>query len=141
MRTETLRQLYLKIRDVNNLSQKHFSQILEDKGITPVQFGVLVTLTDQEAMTMTKLYKLVGCVPSNMTTLINRMVREQIVKTTKNPDDQRQTLVFLTQKGIELRNSLTSLYESFLESNFKSLNDKEQEILLELLLKIEKDLS
>lgn len=140
MHTEKLRQLYLKIRDVNNLSQKHFSQILEDKGITPVQFGVLVTLTDHEAMTMTKLYKLVGCVPSNMTTLINRMVREQLVKTTKNPEDQRQTLVFLTQKGMELRNSLTSLYHSFLESNFKSLNDKEQEILLELLLKLEKDL-
>ncbi|MBP1934430.1 MarR family winged helix-turn-helix transcriptional regulator [Ammoniphilus resinae] len=141
MHTEKLRQLYLKIRDVNTLSQKHFSQILEDKGITPVQFGVLVTLTEDEAMTMTKLYKLVGCVPSNMTTLINRMVREQLVRTTKNPEDQRQTLVFLTQKGMELRNSLTSLYQSFLEANFKSLSDKEQATLLDLLIKLEKDLS
>ncbi|WP_442598332.1 MarR family winged helix-turn-helix transcriptional regulator [Neobacillus sp. D3-1R] len=141
MQLETLRLLYLKIRDVNNLSQKHFSQCLEEKEITPVQFGVLTTLQSGEPMTMTKLYTLVGCVPSNMTTLINRMVRDELVQTTKNPDDQRQTLVYLTPKGEELRASLTSLYQSFLESNFKVLSNEEQESLLGMMLKLEKSLS
>jgi DNA-binding MarR family transcriptional regulator len=141
MNFETERQLYLKIRDVNNLSQKHFSQRLEDKGITPVQFGVLMTLQNEEAMTMSKLNKLVGCVPSNMTTLINRMVREDLVRTSKNPDDQRQTFVFLTKKGIQLRDTLTSLYQSFLTNNFSVLSEGEKEQLLNLLIKLEGSLN
>ncbi|MFC3885965.1 MarR family winged helix-turn-helix transcriptional regulator [Bacillus songklensis] len=141
MNFDKLRNIYLTIRDVNNLSQKNFAQLLENKGITPVQFGILNNLSCDEKVTMTKLYKLVGCVPSNMTTLIKRMVRDGLVETAKNPQDQRETLVFLTKKGETLRESLFDLYDSFLKQNYAGLTCEEQVTLSALLNKLEKSLT
>ena len=47
---------------------------------------------------MSKLIENMGCVPSNMTTMIQRMKRDGYVMTEKNPNDQRETLVYLTKK-------------------------------------------
>ena len=49
-------------------------------------------------VSMSKLIENMGCVPSNMTTMIQRMKRDGYVMTEKNPNDRRETLVYLTKK-------------------------------------------
>ena len=51
---------------------------------------------------MSELKDKVRCVASNMTTIIRRMEKQELVVTFKNSTDKRQTLVSLTQKGIDV---------------------------------------
>ena len=62
---------------------------------------------------MSKLIENMGCVPSNMTTMIQRMKRDGYVMTEKNPNDQRETLVYLTKKGEETKKQVDVQYSDF----------------------------
>lgn len=138
---ERLRSLYLGIRNVHDLSMRRFNKKTADVGVTSTQFGILRTMPLDGKLTMTELIRRVGCAPSNMTSIIQRMVRDDLVRTTKNPTDQRETWVFLTPKGIEYRDSLEPMYYSFLQECFGSLSEEEQQSLNRLLNQLEKCLT
>ncbi len=55
---------------------------------------------------MSDLKQKIGCAPSNVTTMIQRMKRDGFVATTKNPSDQRETLVYLTEKGKDTKDKV-----------------------------------
>lgn len=84
---------------------------------------------------MSRLIENMGCVPSNMTTMIQRMKRDGYVATQKNPNDQRETLVFLTEKGEQAREQVDVKYAVFLQENFSVFTEEEEQQLQKLLQK------
>lgn len=108
---------------------------IEEHDISYVQFGVIQVLTKSGKVSMSKLIENMGCVPSNMTTMIQRMKRDGYVATEKNPNDQRETLVYLTEKGEIAREKVDVKYAGFLEENCGCFTDEEEQKLQELLLK------
>ncbi len=107
------RELYGNIRDVYHLLQKNLDKAIEQYDISYVQFGVIQVLAKSGKVSMSKLIENMGCVPSNMTTMIQRMKRDGYVMTEKNPNDQRETLVYLTKKGEETKKQVDVQYSDF----------------------------
>jgi DNA-binding MarR family transcriptional regulator len=134
-RHDLLRSIYVGLYDVFGASLKKMSQAVGEFGITPAQLGVLVNIPERGA-NMTDLIRKVGCAPSNMTSMIRRMERDGLVKTSRNPDDQRETLVHLTTTGVELLEKVRPAYLSFLETSYGHLSTAEQMMLCELLNKL-----
>ena len=77
-------------------------------------------------VSMSKLIENMGCVPSNMTTMIQRMKRDGYVMTEKNPNDQRETLVYLTKKGEETKKQVDVQYSDFLKENCGCFTKEEE---------------
>lgn len=128
------RELYALIRDVYHQLQNNLEIQLKQFDISVVQFGVIQVLSDSEKTSMSELKQKIGCAPSNVTTMIQRMKRDGFVTTTKNPVDQRETLVYLTEKGKETKEKVNVQYKAFLKENF-SYFDEEKFITLSELLK------
>ncbi|MGG0302207.1 MarR family transcriptional regulator [Bacillus albus] len=135
------RELYANIRDVYHLLQKNLDKAIEQYDISYVQFGVIQVLAKSGKVSMSKLIENLGCVPSNMTTMIQRMKRDGYVMTEKNPNDQRETLVYLTKKGEETKKQVDVQYSDFLKKNCGCFTKEEEEHLDALLLKWKKNLN
>ncbi|MGN4628580.1 MarR family winged helix-turn-helix transcriptional regulator [Bacillus cereus group sp. MYBK29-1] len=135
------RELYGNIRDVYHLLQKNLDKAIEQYDISYVQFGVIQVLAKSGKVSMSKLIENMGCVPSNMTTMIQRMKRDGYVMTEKNPNDQRETLVYLTKKGEETKKQVDVQYSDFLKENCGCFTKEEEENLDALLLKWKKHLN
>ncbi|HFJ9298283.1 TPA: MarR family winged helix-turn-helix transcriptional regulator [Bacillus paranthracis] len=135
------RELYGNIRDVYHLLQKNLDKAIEQYDISYVQFGVIQVLAKSGKVSMSKLIENMGCVPSNMTTMIQRMKRDGYVMTEKNPNDQRETLVYLTKKGEETKKQVDVQYSDFLKENCGCFTKEEEELLEALLLKWKKHLN
>lgn len=141
MSKELLRDIYMKIRHINDVSVENFVDSTSGYSATGVQFGVLRNIPIDGSITMSELTDKVKCVASNMTTIIRRMEKQELVDTFKNPVDKRQTLVELTQKGIEVREIMEVEYQKFLFDMYGILEEEEQKTLYCLLAKIEENLN
>ncbi|OOM74720.1 HTH-type transcriptional regulator MhqR [Clostridium puniceum] len=141
MSNDLLRNIYMKIRHINDASVNKFVNSTSGYNATGVQFGVLKNIPLEGSITMSELKDKVRCVASNMTTIIRRMEKQELVVTFKNSADKRQTLVSITQKGIDVRNTMDIAYKSFLFGMYGVLNHEEQNILNNLLTKIEENLN
>lgn len=140
MSQDRLRIIYKKIRHINDISVSNFIKSTSGYDATGVQFGVLRNIPPDETITMSELTNKVHCVASNMTTIIQRMQKQELVTTFKNATDKRQTLVALTPKGAAVRSEMEKTYQKFLFDMYGILNNEEQEVLDKLLTKIEESL-
>jgi MarR family transcriptional regulator, 2-MHQ and catechol-resistance regulon repressor len=127
------RELYGLIRDVYHQLQYNLENELKQFNISTVQFGVIQVLSDTEKASMSDLKQKIGCAPSNVTTMIQRMKRDGFVTTTKNPADQRETLVYLTKKGKETKEKVNLQYKAFLNENFSYFDEENFVTLSEIL--------
>jgi len=141
MSKELLRDIYMKIRHINDVSVENFVDSTSGYSATGVQFGVLRNISTEGNITMSELTDKVKCVASNMTTIIRRMEKQELVSTFKNPEDKRQTLVSITQKGIDVRETMEVVYQKFLVDMYGVLEEEEQQKLFCLLAKIEESLN
>ena len=141
MSKELLRNIYMGIRHINDVSVNNFVSSTSGYDATGVQFGVLRNIPIEGNITMTELTARVRCVASNMTTIIRRMEKQELVITFKNSKDKRQNLVSLTEKGIKVREEMEVTYKNFLVNIYGVLNEKEQKTLYNLLTKIEDNLN
>jgi DNA-binding MarR family transcriptional regulator len=137
---ELLRNIYLRIKNISDISSKNFTSSLSGCTATGVQFGVLRNIPEHGAK-MSELVQKVKCAASNMTSIIKRMERDQLVTTSKNSIDMRETFVYLTEKGKETLKDMEVLYQDFLIKSYGSLSTEEQHILNLLLIKLEENLS
>lgn len=141
MSKELLRDIYMKIRHINDVSVNNFISSTSGYDATGVQFGVMRNIPLEGSITMSELTGKVRCVASNMTTIIRRMEKQELVLTFKNAEDKRQTMVSLTRKGIEVRATMEVIYRNFLSDMYGVLNEEEQKQLNNLLEKIEENLN
>lgn len=140
MSKDLLRNIYMKIRHINDVSVDHFVDSTSGYSATGVQFGVLRNIPAEGSISMSELTDKVKCVASNMTTIIRRMEKQELVITFKNASDKRQTLVSLTQKGFEARETMEEVYQKFLSDMYGVLEEDEQVTLYNLLAKIAENL-
>lgn len=141
MSKDLLRNIYMKIRHINDVSVNNFVDSTSGYEATGVQFGVLRNIPLEGAITMSELTDKVQCAASNMTTIIRRMEKQELVVTFKNSSDKRQTLVSITEKGIRVRSKMDIAYQKFLFDMYGILSEEEQQTLYKLLAKIEDNLN
>lgn len=113
------------------------SVLKESHGLTPEQHNVLRILkgAHPEQLCVKEIGARIIEKSSNVPRIIDRLVTKKLVKRTQSREDKRETLISLTDKGIETIESARKLVDG-LTNQIVNLNNEEAEKLNELLEKM-----
>ncbi len=90
--------------------------ITQKYGLTPTQVAVLNLIKKTENATVSTLFRALDFNQGNMSSMCKKFEADGFIEKTKCPDDERKTYLTLTDKSIEVLNSL---------DEFFSFNDSE----------------
>ncbi len=102
-------------------------------GISASRLQLLCQLSHTEEISQSSLQKLVGIDHAAITRHLKQLEAEQVVIRRTNPDDNRMTLVQLTEHGRERIIAFREEREQFVSRLFDGFDEKEQEQLLNML--------
>lgn len=111
-----------------------YKPMLDSLGVTYPQYLVLSTLWEKEGQTISAIADRLALEPSTITPLMKRLEVAGFVMRQRNPDDERQVRVTLTEKGKALRSRASCLTDSLLENSkltipqMIALNDQVQRL-------------
>lgn len=95
------------VRLLHSRATATYEQLTGQSAITPQQFGVLLTLRQRGALTLTELSAAVHLDRSTLGEMTKRMVERGLLKRRENETDRRSSLVSLSANGeAALRNLL-----------------------------------
>ncbi len=83
--------------------QAHFAALAAEHSLSAIQAKVLIQLDQDGAVTMRALADRLQYDPSNLTSVIDRLVELGAVQRRPDPRDRRVKGIALTGKGLELR--------------------------------------
>jgi DNA-binding MarR family transcriptional regulator len=89
------------------------TKLAESFDLTGAQLGALCLLKPDQPVPMKRLCFLLNCDASNITGIIDRLVRRDLIQRRDNREDRRVKMIELTRKGIHLRQlAITHLEEA-----------------------------
>jgi DNA-binding MarR family transcriptional regulator len=109
---------------------------LHQSGVTPARVRLLAVLANGPAVTMTALSKALHVSPRNITTLVDALEQENLVKRVNHPTDRRATIIELTERGSQLCEDLWSQHLDGAGRIFSTISDDEQRMLLSMLARL-----
>lgn len=110
-------------------------------GISASRLQLLCQLSHTEEISQSSLQKLVGIDHAAITRHLKQLEAEQVVVRRNNPDDNRITLVQLTDLGRERIIAFREEREQFVARMFHGFNAREQEQLLDMLQRLNANIS
>ena len=127
----------LNVMYTQNVVSEKFNEILKPFDLSPEQFNVLRILRGQKGnpVNMCTIQERMIAKTSNTTRLVDKLLLKDLVIREICPENRRKMEITITEKGMELLQSLDALVESHEKSFAKNLTDKELELLNELLEK------
>jgi DNA-binding MarR family transcriptional regulator len=109
---------------------------VEEMAITPHQFIVLKIIANTDSCNMSDLSKKLGVTMGNMTTMVDRLIKEGFVGREQDSNDRRIVIVKLTKKGKGSISKVIKKRKKVLLTILKKLSDKDIETMLKLIEKI-----
>lgn len=107
---------------VQSLLERRSEAFFQPFGLTSAQFNILNLLGYQDGrMEQAALVELLLVGKSSISIVLNRMVRDGLVKREEHPKDRRQVVLILTPKGRSLWSKISPRYEANVEKIFGSL--------------------
>src|SRR5579883_336733 len=95
--------LVLQVLATAQALEKAGQRVFKRHGLSPAQFNVLNLLSDQpDGLRASALAEALVVDPSNVTGLLKRMKKEDLVREVDNREDRRTHIVALTEKGRRL---------------------------------------
>ena len=92
-----------------------YKPMLDEFGLTFPQYLVLSALWEQDALTVSGIADRLGLDSSMITPLVKRLESAGFVTRKRNPKDERQVIVRLTDKGRSLEQETVRLTQTLLE--------------------------
>jgi DNA-binding MarR family transcriptional regulator len=108
--------------------------------LTLQQFSVLRVLARAGTMPMGKLSEELRVTPPNITGVVDRLERKELVTRTGSARDRRMKEIKLTPRGTEVYEKVRRGYSEDLQGSLDSLTPEEQEILAQLLRKLTREI-
>ena len=117
-----------------------FHRVLAPYQLTIAQYKVLQHLFWHypNGLGVKELSEHLGLAKSTISGIVDRVERDGWVNRKRHPKDARRIIVQLTQKGVDVFQSIPKDREEFWRTTIGKLSVEEQETLLELLRKLEK---
>jgi len=126
---------YLLTQTQIKVNQK-FRENLSICRITPAQYFMLYYLWEEDGLSPTQLANLSGLDTSTVTGLLSRLDEKGFITRINSKDDRRSVNVYLTKKGAKLRDSVDLIIQKSNEEVLSGLNNAEQVVLEDFLLRI-----
>jgi DNA-binding MarR family transcriptional regulator len=113
---------------VQSLLERRSEAYFQPFGLTGAQFNILNLLGYRKGrMDQAELVDLLLVGKSSISIVLNRMVRDELIKREEHPKDRRQVVLILTQKGRALWHKISPRYEREVQKVFGSLPAKRRQ--------------
>lgn len=122
-------------RSQSNL-QKRFLQQLKPYGVTPEQWVLFAGLSEQEGISLTELSKTSLRDKPYTTRLIDSLENKGLIRRAESQNDRRSSLIFLTEKGNNLRNEILPIIAELNQWVIGTMSEEEVRQLKFLLNKL-----
>jgi DNA-binding MarR family transcriptional regulator len=86
-----------------------YRPMLDKLGLTYPQYLVMVTLWNQDGRTVKELSGILFLESSTLTPLLKRLETAWLITRTRNPKDEREVLIHLTEKGEALKSETSTI--------------------------------
>jgi len=124
------------IRRLNQIHISLFFDSCKEFSITPVQYGLLTTLSERPDLDQTSLCAEVGVDRTTMADVLRRLEERGFVKREASPTDGRLKIANITSKGTRI---MQDMYASMREAQVKflsPLSQKDQVIFIRLMMQL-----
>jgi len=123
-------------------ASRNMVKIVRDKvsryGLTPTQFFLLIALYEENGILITALAKKVALDKSTLTSLLDRLERDELIQRSAHPTDRRIIQIYLTPKAEAMREDLIRIYHETNGLFLSRLAPEELKIFEEILGKFER---
>lgn len=135
---QTLYELTLFQNAQEDVFNMHFARY----GLSGPKFNVLIHLymTGDVGLIQSELSKKMVVSRANITSLVDRLEKEDLVVRRNDPSDKRVFRVCLTNRAFALMHTFIPIHNDFMHKVMSSLDRHEKEILISLLRKLNKGL-
>ena len=141
--TPLAKEAVLNIYYTASCLKKKADEFFGEFGLSDVQFNVMLLLTHQAGgggLSQGQISKMMLVNRANITGLIDRMEKNNLVVRTQAPGDRRSNIVKLTGKSKKLLNKVEPLYLKKIK-NTAILKESEHKQLIKMLEKIRENLA
>ncbi|SDV46338.1 MarR family winged helix-turn-helix transcriptional regulator [Chitinasiproducens palmae] len=124
------------IRRLNQIHVALFFESCKDFAITPVQYGLLTTLSERPNLDQTSLCAEVGVDRTTMADVLRRLEERGLVKREPSPTDGRLKIANITARG---RKIMKEMYASMRESQVRFLSPlsaQDQTVFVRLMMQL-----
>lgn len=123
------------MRKVNRYFENQFSH----HGITPAQFYVMSAVWEKDGVKFKDLAKSLEMDGSTLTSILDRLERQDLVERRDDPEDRRSLLVFLKDKAKQNILEMTCLAETLNQEIKERFSDEEFKTFERVLEKLFQD--
>ncbi|MDZ4370505.1 MAG: MarR family transcriptional regulator [Phenylobacterium sp.] len=113
-------QLCYSIYSAGMAIQRAYKPLLDELGLTYPQYLVLNVLWREDRQSVGRLAEQLGLESSTVTPLLKRLEAAGVVRRTRNPDNERQVMIALTDAGRSLEAKAGCLGAALLEASGQS---------------------
>ena len=122
------------------LIKKRSYEFFKKFGLTDVQYNVMVLLyyqkSNNEGLTQVELSKMMLVNKANITTLVDRMEKSDLVKRQNIKGDRRYNMITLTEKGLKLFQEIEVYYFKEIDKVINILEKDEIHKLMDICNKL-----
>ncbi|WP_282936523.1 MarR family transcriptional regulator [Paenibacillus sp. RC67] len=136
---EDLSTYALRIRIAMHKTQREIATIMQSQfqlELTRAQFYILKLISEDGPCTITQLSKKFGINTSTVSTMINKLVQDELISREYSNDDRRKVFVSITQYGSDVLKQELLHYSQILERYLSPLNQEELETFVNIFEKI-----
>ncbi len=108
-------QLCFTVYSAGMAIQRAYKPLLDGLGLTYPQYLVLNVLWRTDGRTVGEIADELALEPSTMTPLLKRLEAAGLLRRTRNPENERQVVVSLTQQGKDLKSRASCLGEALVD--------------------------
>ncbi|MEJ8545099.1 MarR family winged helix-turn-helix transcriptional regulator [Brevibacillus borstelensis] len=125
---------------VMKLYRHNVDLLIQAYDVYPGQPPLLIRLAESDGQIQQELARKLTIKPATMTVMINRMVKTGLVERRNDPQDQRVSRVFLTEKGRRAEKAVREALREIEETCFAHFTPEEKVLFRRLLLQMHTDL-
>lgn len=136
MNTDNTINLIARIREkVNRFLLKELEG-LGLKNVAPSHGDILAALFKYDEATMTQISELIHRDRSTVTALVNKLIKLGYVSSRKDPNDNRSSIICLTERGKELKKGFNEISEKLYVLEYQGISEEEKAVFQRVLKKI-----
>ena len=128
------------IDKISSQMRRQYSEMLRELDLHVGQDNLLCKLWTANDITQMQLTELLNCEPSTVTNMVKTLEKKGFVYRKKDPVDGRVSRVYLTEKGLAVREPITQIWRKQQDKLLKGLTEENRVLLNEFLQQMEKNL-
>ena len=128
--------ILISLRRITRAIDLHSRHLMKEAGLTAPQLVVLHALKSDGEMSPSHLAKTVSLSQATVTSIVDRLVKADLVVRNKSDQDRRVVMLGLTPKGLEMTVNAPELLQAGFTREFAKLESWERHMLISSLQRI-----